>query len=155
MTSTVTIEGPNLGMGKVCADILAGLPDWFGIEEANRNYAEKAETLPTFIAKSGDKIVGFMSLMIHSKESAEIYVLGVRSAYHRNGIGKQLLAASEQYLKKNGIRFVQVKTLAAVANDPNYAKTRAFYEGQGYVTLEVFPELWDPHNPCLQMIKAI
>jgi hypothetical protein len=38
---------------------------------------------------------------------------------------------------------VQVKTLAVLAYDSNYEKTRALYEGDGYVTLEVFPELWD------------
>ena len=155
MSASILVEGPSLGMGKVCADIFSDLPDWFGIEEANKNYAEKAESLPTFIANDGEEAVGFMSLMLHSPQSAELYVLGVLRNYHRQGIGKKLLAASESYLRDQGIKYVQVKTLAAIADDPNYEKTRAFYEGQGYVTLEVFPELWDPHNPCLQMIKGI
>lgn len=149
------IEGPSLGKGQVCADILSDVPEWFGIETANRNYAEKAEKLPTFTARIADKTVGFMSLMLHSEHSAELYVLAVLKDYHRKGIGKLLLEACENYLRDRGIRYVQVKTLAAIADDPNYEKTRAFYEGQGYVTLEVFPELWDPHNPCLQMIKGI
>lgn len=55
---------------------------------------------------------------------------------------------------EQGVRFVQVKTLAPGSNDPSYAKTRKFYESAGYVALEEFPELWDLHNPCLQMIKA-
>ena len=45
------IEGPLLKMGSVCAEVLADIPEWFGIEDANRNYAETAERLPTFIAK--------------------------------------------------------------------------------------------------------
>ena len=96
-----------------------------------------------------------MSLLQHSPQSAELYVLGVRPHLHRHGVGKQLLEASERYLREQGIRYVQVKTLAALADDKNYEKTRAFYEGQGYVTLEVFPDLWDPGNPCLQMIKGL
>ena len=152
---SLTIEGPLLGQGQVCADILADIPEWFGIEEANKAYAEKAETLPTFVAKLEGETVGFMSLLIHSPQSAELYVLGVVKRCHRQGIGKQLLAASEAYLKSEGVSFVQVKTLATLAKDENYEKTRAFYEGQGYVTLEVFPDLWDPHNPALQMIKKL
>jgi len=155
MTEPIIIEGPLFGMGHVCEKVLCDLPDWFGIEEANRDYARKAEILPTFIARRQAETVGFMSLLVHSPQSAELYVLGVLSACHRQGIGKQLLHASEAYLKDKGVTYVQVKTLAATAGDPNYEKTRAFYAAEGYVTLEVFPELWDPHNPCLQMIKAI
>lgn len=155
MPDSLTIEGPLLGQGNVCENILGDLPDWFGIEEANRDYVAKAEKLPTFIAKIDQEIVGFMSLLIHSQESAELYVLGVMQAFHRKGIGKRLLNSSEAYLKDQGVKFVQVKTLAATADDPFYEKTRRFYEAEGYVTLEVFPELWHPTNPCLQMIKSI
>ena len=152
---TTSIEGPSLGMGSVCTEILSDLPEWFGIEEANKAYAEQAEVLPTFVAKREGKTVGFMSLKIHGEESAELYVLGVLKALHRKGVGKQLLDASESYLREQGIQFVQVKTLAEAAGDPNYEKTRHFYHANGYVRLEVFPELWYPHNPALQMIKRL
>ena len=82
-------------------------------------------------------------------------MLGVKRRLHRSGIGSRLLQVSEAYLRELGVQYVQVKTLAAIADDENYEKTRAFYEGRGYVTLEVFPELWDPGNPCLQMIKSL
>ncbi len=142
-------------MGSVCKKILDDLPDWFGIEEANRNYVEKAEKLPTFVAYLQSEPVGFMSLLQHSQRSAELYVLGVLQTHHRKGIGQKLLHTSEIYLKDQGVEFIQVKTLAALADDPNYEKTRRFYEAAGYVTLEVFPDLWDAQNPCLQMIKHI
>lgn len=149
------VTGPMLGMGSVCAEVLADLPEWFGIEEANKNYAEQAEILPTFVAKVEGIVAGFMSLKLHSKGSAELYVLGVLKKYHRQGLGQKLLEASEQYLKNEGVVYVQVKTLAEQAGDPNYEKTRKFYLANDYVTLEVFPDLWDPHNPALQMIKRI
>ena len=155
MNDEIVVEGPSLGMGYVCEKVLRDLPAWFGIEEANKNYTDKAEKLPTFVAMSNSEPVGFMSLQIHSPESAELYVLGVMRNLHRQGIGKRLLRASEEYLKNQGIKFIQIKTLATIADDANYRKTRMFYEAEGYVTLEVFPDLWDPHNPCLQMIKGI
>ena len=132
MSESVVVEGPLFGMGHVCEKVLSDLPDWFGIEEANKNYTKNAETLPTFIAKVESETVGFMSLLIHSPQSAELYVLGVLSKYHRQGIGKKLLLASES-LKEQGVEFVQVKTLAVLAYDSNYEKTRALYEGDGYV----------------------
>lgn len=39
--------------------------------------------------------------------------------------------------------------------DPGYVKTRAFYQARGFVSLEVFPTLWGPANPALQMIKSL
>jgi hypothetical protein len=30
-----------------------------------------------------------------------------------------------------------------------------FYYAMGFKPLEVFPELWAPHNPCLQLVKFI
>lgn len=50
---------------------------------------------------------------------------------------------------------LQVKTLAASHPSHEYALTRLFYERIGYVSLEVFPELWAPHLPVLQMVKFI
>ena len=155
MTDRIDIKGPLLDQGLVCEEILTDLPEWFGIEQANRDYVERVATLPTFVAFVEETPVGFMSLLQHSPQSAELYVLGVRRQYHRHGVGKLLLEASERYLRQQGVKYVQVKTLAALADDENYEKTRAFYEGQGYVPLEVFLELWDPGNPCLQMIKGI
>jgi coenzyme F420-0:L-glutamate ligase/coenzyme F420-1:gamma-L-glutamate ligase len=48
-----------------------------------------------------------------------------------------------------------VKTLAPTRPDENYARTRAFYEAMGFTPLEVFPELWDPRNPALQLVKRV
>lgn len=151
----VVIQGPLTGQGPICAEVLADLPDWFGIEEANRDYETQTHQLPTFVAHADGQPIGFMALKFHSAESAELYVLGVKKAWHRHGVGKQLLGASESYLKGEGIQFVQVKTLAATADDSSYEKTRAFYLANGYVTLEVMPDLWDPSNPCLIMIKSL
>lgn len=36
-----------------------------------------------------------------------------------------------------------------------YAETRAFYRARGYTPLEVFPTLWSPRNPALQLVKVL
>ena len=48
-----------------------------------------------------------------------------------------------------------MKTLSAAHPDPGYAGTRAFYAAVGFVPLMELPDLWDPGNPCLVMVKAL
>lgn len=155
MNEDVRVEGPFLKMGEVCQEILDDLPEWFGIEEAKQQYVKTADELPMFVARAEAQAVGFMSLLVHSLHSAELYVLGVKRRYHGQGIGYRLLLACENYLSGTGVEFLQVKTLADSHADQNYQATRNFYQRAGFVPLEVFPHLWDEHNPCLQMIKYI
>jgi hypothetical protein len=36
-----------------------------------------------------------------------------------------------------------------------YAETREFYQHREFAPIEVFPTLWDSHNPALQYIKVL
>jgi hypothetical protein len=51
---------------------------------------------------------------------------------------------------------VQVETLGAPHDSPEYAATRRFYEVLGYQGLEEYlaDTLW-PGNPCLVMVKHL
>jgi coenzyme F420-0:L-glutamate ligase/coenzyme F420-1:gamma-L-glutamate ligase len=133
--------------------VLRDLPEWFGIEEATQAYIAGVAELPTFAA--GDDGDGFLSLKLHTPRSAEIWVMGVRRGRHRQGLGRELVRAAEAWCAVHGIEFLQVKTLAGTKDDSNYSRTRAFYEAMGFTPLEVFPELWDAHNPALQLVKKV
>ncbi len=139
----------------ICARILLALPDWFGIEKATKAYISACADLPLIACFSGENPVGFVALKIHGKFAAEIYVMGITREYHRRGIGSKLLAQAEKYLAGEGIRFLQVKTLAPSRESMGYAKTRQFYQSVGFVPLEEFSELWGKDNPCLLLIKTI
>ncbi|OQA23278.1 MAG: Mycothiol acetyltransferase [Chloroflexi bacterium ADurb.Bin360] len=152
---TITITQPLLGQSAVCEPILRALPDWFGVEEATRQYVREIEALPTLLALREEQALGFLTLKQHSPWVAELYVMGVFPQVHRQGIGHALVAQAEAVLRAQGIEFFQVKTLAPTHPDPGYARTRAFYEAQGFRPLEIFPELWDPENPCLLMVKYL
>lgn len=152
---TVIIQGPLLNQSEYCAPILRALPQWFGIEEATQHYIDSISELPTFLAFFQQDCVGFLSIKPFLEYAADIYVMGIHPDYHHQGIGKTLLRAAEDYLRSQGVLFLQVKTLSERHPDPFYAKTRAFYQAVGFVPLEEFPELWGPQNPCLQMIKAL
>ena len=131
------------------------LPTWFGIPAAVEDYIARADRSPTIIASLGDEDVGLLTLVRHSPYAAEVYVMAVLPEFHRRGIGGALLEHAEDVLAAEGIEFLQVKTLAPSKPDEGYDKTRAFYQANGFRALEEFPDLWDPGNPALQMIKAI
>ncbi len=99
--------------------------------------------------------MGFVALKAHNDFTAELYVLGVKRAWHGKGIGTELIEAAIRSASQKGLRFLTVKTIAATSSDPNYAITRRFYERNGFVPLEIFPTLWSPSNPCLFMARAI
>ena len=61
----------------------------------------------------------------------------------------------EQWLLARAARLLQVKTLADSHPSAEYAETRRFYASVGYVALEVFPTLWGPRLPVLQLVKAL
>lgn len=79
--------------------------------------------------------------------------MAVAPSHHRRGVGLALLEAAEAYLRNQGVRFLQVKTLSDSHDSPEYARTRRFYYAAGFEPLQEFPTLWDKANPCLQMIK--
>jgi ribosomal protein S18 acetylase RimI-like enzyme len=151
----IMIQPAQLGQGAVCQMILAALPDWFGRPDANQHYMEFVETHPTFVAYHDGAPIGFLTLQQHFPHSAEIYVMGVLPAYHRQGIGRRLVNAAEHHLRTNGTRFFQVKTLGVAHPDEGYRKTRLFYLGVGFMPLEEFDDLWGANTPALQLVKVI
>ena len=149
------ITGPCTDQATACVVILRALPEWFGMEQSIINYGSDIARLPTFVAKTERAVIGFLTLKIHTAYAAEIWVMGVHPDYHRQGVGKALLAEAEHYLCDAAIEYLQVKTISVADASPSYAKTRAFYAAVGFRPLEELTELWSEENPCLQMIKWI
>ena len=150
----ISIEPMQTAETAVCEQILRALPNWFGIEESIVEYVQDMGRMETAVAKHNDTIVGFITIHIHFPQSAEIHVMGILPAYHRQGVGKMLVQHVEATLAQRGVQFIQVKTLAPSHPDPSYAKTRQFYKSIGFVPLEE-NQLWGEANPCLIMIKTI
>jgi len=151
----VHIEGPVTNPQQDVERILRPLPEWFGIEESLLEYVVDSARYPTFVCRDGDAVIGFLTLREHFPESWEVHCIAVAAGHHGRGVGSGLLAAGERWLEGTSARFLQVKTLDGSRPDPNYAKTRAFYLAAGFSPLEVFPSLWSPRNPCLQLVKVL
>jgi GNAT superfamily N-acetyltransferase len=149
------IVGPKLEIRSRCEEILRSLPNWFGIEDALVQYAEDTTRLPTFAALEGEHPQAFLTLRNHFPEAWELSCIAVDAMHRGRGYGSALLMHAEAWLLSQGARFLQVKTIAATSPDPYYAETRRFYERRAFVSLEVFPKVWDSSNPCLQMIKRL
>ena len=149
------IVGPQLRAAAACEAVLRTLPDWFGIEEALLKYAADSERLPTFAIENDAVIDGFLTLREHFPQSWEVHCIAVRAAGRNRGYGTALLAHAEGWLIDRGVAVLQVKTIAPTKSHAPYAETRRFYESTGFLPLEIFPELWAPHNPCLQLVKFL
>ena len=152
----VRIDSPHIGVDHdVCEAILRALPTWFGIEEAIVEYVQFVKQNPTVMTFIDDKPMGFLSIKHHSPYTSEIYVMGILPEYHRLGIGRSMVLATETALRDSGVEFLQVKTLASSHPDPGYALTRRFYKALKFRELEEFPTLWGESNPCLMLIKSL
>ncbi len=128
---------------------------WFGIERALQMYVEDSTKLPTFALEDNGHLIAFLSLREHFPTAAEVHCMAVAASARGRGFGSRLLAHAEAWLVGRGVEYLQVKTVAATSPSPEYAETRKFYAAKGFIPLEIFPELWDPWNPALQLIKRL
>jgi len=138
---------------KICNSILRALPNWFAIEASIVDYVAGVGDNAFFCAFDGSTPVGFVSLKVHNRYTAEIYVMGLLEKCHGQGIGRKLVETCEDYCRAHDMEFFTVKTVSDGSSDKYYEKTRLFYEAMGFKPLEVFPLLWDENNPCLFLAK--
>lgn len=134
--------------------ILGDLPEWFGIEEQTNAYIENSQSMPFFAVYNETNPLGFIALKETSKYTAEIYCMGVLKKHQRKGYGRSLIKVFENYAKQKGYRLIQVKTVEEGKYD-SYDITNRFYRSCGFIELEVFPTLWDKHNPCQVFVKCL
>jgi len=149
------IIGPDLNRAADCESVLRSLPSWFGIESALQMYARDSASMPTFALEDGARLVGFLTLTEHFPEAWEIHCIAMHADARNQGCGTRLLEKAEAWLVQKGVRFLQVKTVAATSSSASYAKTREFYAHRGFTPIEIFPTLWAVQNPALQLIKVL
>src|SRR5690554_6212590 len=149
------IIGPKLNRKDECETILRSLPKWFGIEEGIRVYVRDSALLPGFAVESDGRLSGFISLKEHYPRAWEVHCIAVLASERSKGIGTKLLDQAEAWLASKGVRFLQIKTVAETSTDPYYTETRKFYIARGYEPVEIFPDLWAPTNPALQLVKYL
>lgn len=138
-----------------CAELIASLPDWFGIPEANAAYLRDLSRLPSWVALTKNCVVGAGTLTVHFPFSFEIHFLAVHPSCHRKGIGRQLVTLLENEARRQSGHWMHVKTLGPSHPDPFYAQTRAFYSSLGYEALFESSAIWGAGNPAVILVKEL
>jgi GNAT superfamily N-acetyltransferase len=141
--------------GAECASILAELPDWFGLPDANAAYAEVAEREQAWVADEADQPLGLMILIDPGFAALDIHLIAIRPHAHGRGVGKALIRHACAVARERGKPYLTVKTLGPSARHEPYERTRAFYEAVGFRALEESTAIWGPANPCLLMIMPV
>lgn len=139
------------------AAILASVPEWFGIPEANAHYVADAGRLPSYLAVDGDDpddVVGVALLAEHFPDSRELHLLAVRRDRHREGIGRALVDAVVSDLREAGVRLLEVHTVGPSREDAGYARTREFYLAQGFVAMNELQRI-DWNGPTLILVRPL
>ena len=70
------------------------------------------------------------------------------------GVGTAMIEAIIEGVLARGVKLLEVKTLGPSKDDPNYARTRHFYEKMGFLPLEE-TDLWGADTPCLILVKPL
>ena len=139
---------------RIAREILEALPEWFGIAEAREDYILKSADETMVASFDQDTPNGFLCLKETGKDTVELAVMGVRKEYHRKGIGTGLFEAAKEIAVEKGYSFLQVKTVQ-MGRYEEYDRTNRFYLALGFKEFEVFPTLWDAHNPCQIYVMSI
>lgn len=151
----MSILGPDLNRRDDCEAVLRSVSEWFGIEESLLMYAEDSVKMPSFALEEDGALLGFVTLLEHYPESWEVHCIAVHGSRRGSGIGTRLLEHAERWLAGKGVRFLQIKTMDTEEGDQVYGVTQKFYLAKGYSRVEVFPTIWSPKHPALQLIKRI
>lgn len=144
----------NITKQKIARHVLEALPEWFGIPQAREEYIADSQDKIFFCTYEGNNPIGFLYLKETGNATVELAVMGVLKEYHRRGVGKALFENAQKAAKEQGYSFLQVKTVQ-MGKYEDYDATNRFYLSLGFQEFEVFPTLWDEHNPCQIYVMAL
>ncbi len=144
----------DISKQQIARDILESLSDWFGIPETREAYISDSAGRIFFSAEADGQHVGFLYLKPTGRDTIELAVMGVKQAFHRQGIGRRLFESAKAAACEQGYSFMQVKTVQMGIYE-DYDQTNRFYLSVGFREFEVFPTLWDENNPCQVYVMSL
>jgi ribosomal protein S18 acetylase RimI-like enzyme len=113
----------------------------------------KASEYEFLIAFSGDRVVGYCCYgrIPCSVHSYDIYWIVVDPTIHRAGIGRKLVAAAEERIRKLGGKRVYVDT----SSRPEYTPTHHFYSSCGYRVDATLRDFYAPGDNKVVFCKVL
>ena len=71
---------------QISKEVLYDLPEWFGLPENTENYIKDSQDKPFLVCYAKNEVTGFIVLNSTSKDTVEIFVMGIKKKFHRTGI---------------------------------------------------------------------
>lgn len=140
----------------MCAEIVAGLPDFFTDDVPDKVQSDLREHGGWVIDDAG-KVVGFVIVERRGARAAEILWAAVAADRRGGGLGSRLIDHALAELSADGVQIVEVKTLDPSADYAPYDATRAFWIARGFVQFDTIDPLpgWPPGNPAALLAVAL
>jgi GNAT superfamily N-acetyltransferase len=160
MLPAVTVSIRELGPGhaEACDAIVAGLPYHF---ETGRNLcAHAVRESPGLVAVAGGRVVSFLAWRAWYGTAVEITWMAVDAGERRHGVGGRLIEALVARASGiRGIRYLLVTTLSEATPEPGvedgYARTRRFYQRNGFVPIWDPRGWWSDANQAVVMLRVL
>jgi ribosomal protein S18 acetylase RimI-like enzyme len=105
------------------------------------------------VEREGDKVLGFACYGRRDLTNGvyDLYWIAVDPDCHRSGVGRKLIAASEEAVCLEGGRMLIAETSGA----PLYESTRRFYLGVGYVNEANIPDFYNEGEGLAIFVKRL
>ncbi|HTN81917.1 MAG TPA: GNAT family N-acetyltransferase [Acidimicrobiales bacterium] len=129
-----------------CGAIIAGLPDFFGLESGIAACAEAVRSEPGYVAVDDGAVIGFLTVERPFAQCAEISWMAVERAHRGIGVGTALVDALVADEAAHGTRLLLVMTSG---DAEEYVPTRAFYVARGFLPAKTFAGWWESDLPLL------
>jgi N-acetylglutamate synthase-like GNAT family acetyltransferase len=137
-------------------EIVGGLPDYFTSDVPGKIRSDFPLCWSLVIVEDG-VVAGFVVVDRRWSEVAEFLWAAVDAGRRDAGLGTRLVDDVLATLLDDGVHLVEVKTLDSSSGYQPYEATRAFWEGRGFLKIDVidpFPG-WQPGNPCALYVRAL
>lgn len=138
---TILVRGKRAEDADALIEIARALPQWFTPNEIESEMTPDIRDESVLVAEADGEPVGFVCWgkpESHAEPGVvEIYWLAVHRDWRGKGLGKALLRVLEEKLQRDGLKAVELWTVADSELYPPYADTRAFYRAMGYRDLYV------------------
>jgi len=158
VSAAADVRPLRAGDGPACDAIIASLPYHFGLESGRTACAAAVRSSEGLAAIAGGEVAGFLTWRPWYRASREITWMAVHAERRGEGIGRSLLehlaAASA-----GCARHLVVTTLSEATPEPGvadgYARTRRFYERNGFDPVWDPAGWWDADNQAVVMVRRL
>lgn len=108
------------------------------LEETCEGIKRDIETKLVFVALQGDKIIGSVRVEVKSDNTAYLSRFGVSGSYQNNGVGKILINAVDNAMKKLDVTHLYLHTASRMLSLVRFYYGRGFYiesttKDRGYI----------------------